>query len=288
MKKKLASTLTALTLTAALAPAQALESLPAAPSDQELIELQTEEGLRRLQDQTAVWSILDVLKPRNQCKYAIQVPDSITRGTISLTFDDGPNPSTTPLILDVLKAHNAKAVFFILGSKVKGNESIIRRMVEEGHHIANHSYSHPNFHTLDSKKTRNEILTTDKLLRQFAEPVYFRYPYGNANCNGNEIAASMGYSLVGWDIDTCDWAYSDGQVSDRENATCQAPQSLRSDYAGYVLKQVEKTQGGVLLMHDIHKNTAHSLDRMMTLLEQKGYRFVSLDDHNIYPKLNRR
>ncbi|CAE78449.1 putative peptidoglycan GlcNAc deacetylase [Bdellovibrio bacteriovorus HD100] len=290
MKRPISLALSALTLTASLAHAQE-EALPQAPSNEKLIELQTTQGMKRAMEKIlnieSEWGIFDKFKP-NRCKYAIQVPDSVTRGTIALTFDDGPNPDTTPLILDVLKAHNAKGTFFILGSKIKGNEAILRRMVAEGHQLANHSYSHPNFHELSSSRMNSEIKTTDRLLRTVGTPRFFRYPYGNSTCSSNELVSSLGYVNVGWDIDTCDWAFADGQVSDKENATCQAPQHLRRDYAGYVANVVAQTQGGVLLMHDIHKNTAHSLDRLMTMLEQDGYRFVSLTDRNIFPKLNRR
>lgn len=284
MKSTIRLALSALTFVTSISHAQ--EHLPSAPSNEELIERQAEEGLKRRIEMDNVWGLFDILKP-NRCKYAIQIPDAVTRGTITLTFDDGPNPDTTPLILDVLKAHNATATFFVLGSKIKGNESILRRMVKEGHIIANHSYSHPNFHDLSSSKMRSEITATDRLIRSFATPEFFRYPYGNSSCNANDLLANLGYTNVGWDIDTCDWAYADGTVSTKENSTCNAPQELRSDYARYVLRQVEKTQGGVLLMHDIHRNTAQSLDRLMTLLEQNGYRFTSLDNRNIFPKLNR-
>lgn len=263
-------------------------SLPSAPSEQELIERQTELGATRRKELMPVWGLLDLLKPRNQCKYAIRVPDQITRGTISLTFDDGPSPSTTPKILDILKAHNAKGTFFILGSKIKGNEELIQRILNEGHQIGNHSYSHPNFHQLSVNQATTEIENTDRLLRKFNAPLYFRYPYGNSSCEANDQLKTLGYQIVGWNIDTCDWAYADGRVSDRENETCQAPENLRSDYAHYVIQEVEKTQGGVLLMHDIHRNTADNLDRLLTLLEDANYRFVGLDDRNIFPKLNNR
>lgn len=284
MKKTLSIALSVLSLITAPAQAQ-VDTKTHVPSEEELIEKQTELGAKRVREQIGTWGLFNIF---NRCKYAIQVPDKVTRGTISLTFDDGPNPDTTPKILDVLKAHNAPATFFILGAKVKGNEQIIKRILEEGHHIGNHSYSHPNFHNLSSSQTNKEVEETDRLLRQFGTPTYFRYPYGNSTCDANSLIESSGYQIVGWDIDTCDWAYANGNVSDRENETCMAPEHLRSDYAGYVLREAQKTQGGVLLMHDIHRNTAENLDRLLTLLEEQNYRFVSLDDHNIYPNLNKK
>lgn len=291
MKRTLFCSLTILSLAASSAHAQ-VQSTPRIPTEQELIQMQTEMGPQRRKEISNLdfytWGLFDIFKPRNQCRYAIQVPDKVTRGTIALTFDDGPNPTTTPKILDILKAHNAKATFFVLGGKIQGNEEILKRMLEEGHHIGNHSYSHPNFHQLSSEQMRNEIKTTDRLLRNLETPTYFRYPFGNSTCDGNDIITSLGYDIVGWDIDTCDWAFADGRVSDKENETCMAPESLRTDYPNYVLREVAKTQGGVLLMHDIHANTAANLDRLLTSLEQQNYRFVTLDDMQIFPKLNHR
>lgn len=254
------------------------------PTDAEIIETTTQLGLQKSTEKN-LWGIFGFL---NRCRYAINTPDKVTRGTIALTFDDGPNPETTPVILEVLKAHRASATFFTMGGKIKGNEELLKRIVEEGHILANHSYSHPNFHNISSSREESEVVSTHKLLTNFTYPRFFRYPFGNSTCGANQMIEGLGYSIVGWNIDTCDWAFADGYVSDSENQTCQAPSSLRKDYTGYVLSQVKQTQGGILLMHDIHKNTAESLDRLLTILAQEGYRFVALDDVNIFPLLNKR
>ncbi|MGZ3775590.1 MAG: polysaccharide deacetylase family protein [Pseudobdellovibrionaceae bacterium] len=282
MKKTfLTISILALSAVTALSYAQTKETWPKAPSEKQLIDLQTKEGLLRHSD---LWGLNDLYN--SNCKYSIQMPDTVTKGTIALTFDDGPNAATTPLILNVLKAHNAKATFFVLGDNIKGNEALLNRMLQEGHHIGNHSYSHPNFHQLSSATANFEISATDALLRKVTQPVYFRFPYGNSTCGARELVRSKGYRIVGWNIDSCDWAYADGVVSGSENATCQAPRNLRRDYFNYVLRGVARTQGGVMLMHDIHRNTAQSLDRLLYALEKEGYRFVTLDDTNIFPKLN--
>ncbi|UYL07379.1 polysaccharide deacetylase family protein [Bdellovibrio sp. SKB1291214] len=281
MKRFVAMSLAVLSFNSAFAQSEGeVSKLGPVPSNEELIQMQ------ELQTQSFKNPLTDALT-WGSCTYAIRVPDKVTRGTIALTFDDGPNPQTTPIILDVLKKHDAKAVFFVLGGKIAGNENLIRRILKEGHHIANHSYNHPNFHTLSDVNAKNQIYQTDKLLRQFTTPKFLRYPYGNSTCAANEYAESIGYNIVGWNIDTCDWAFANtGTVSEKSNKTCQAPASLRSDYAGYVNHVVSQTNGGVLLMHDIHMNTAKSLDRLMTKLEQQGYRFVDLADKNIFPHLN--
>lgn len=281
MKRFVAMSLAVLSFNSAFARSEVeVSTLGSMPSDQELIQMQ------ELQTQSFINPLTQALT-WGSCTYAIRVPDRVTRGTIALTFDDGPNPATTPIVLDTLKKHGAKATFFILGGKVAGNEKLIRRILDEGHHIANHSYNHPNFHNLSVVDAKNQIYQTDKLLKQFTTPKYMRFPFGNSTCDAIDYAESIGYNVVGWNIDTCDWAFANtGTVSDKSNKTCQAPASLRSDYAGYVNHVVAQTNGGVLLMHDIHMNTAKSLDRMMTMLEKQGYRFVDLADKNIFPNLN--
>ncbi|WP_413560367.1 polysaccharide deacetylase family protein [Bdellovibrio sp. HCB209] len=282
MKRFFAMSLVAMSFQTAMAQSTDSVSLPLGPvpSNEELIEMQGAEALQnRIDSMTYMWG--------DECRFAIKTPDRVTPGTIALTFDDGPSRTTTPIVLDTLKKHGAKATFFILGGKVAGNEDILKRIVKEGHILANHSYNHPNFRAIDSTSGKNQIYQTDLLLRKFVTPKFLRYPYGNSTCATNTYAKSLGYSLVGWNIDTCDWAFANsGYVSDKNNKTCQAPASLRGDYAGYVNHVVSQTNGGILLMHDIHMNTAKTLDKLMTKLLQQGYRFVNLDDTAVFPKLN--
>lgn len=292
MKKMFCINLSTLMLVTSVSYAQSLEVLPATPSDQQLIELQAQKSALRIKNQNIE---NPVLSPENfgfatwfkRCNYAVVPQDSVSRGTISLTFDDGPNPVTTPVVLDILKAHGIKATFFVLGSKIAGNEALLRRMVREGHRIGNHSYSHPDFHDTRSSRAKAELNRTDSLIRRFQDPLFFRYPYGNSTCGSNATLEEMGYKAVGWHIDSCDWAYADGKVSSKENQTCRAPSNMKSNYLAYVLTQVNKTQGGILLMHDIHQNTVRNLNSLIVELQRRNYKFVGLDDANIFPRLNR-
>lgn len=263
--------------------AQSTKNKITVPSVQEIVEMQAQIGIERALEEQSAWSG----SSPNQCKYAIRVPDAVTPGTIALTFDDGPDPLVTPQILDVLKAHNVKASFFVVATKIEGNEDLIQRALAEGHIVGNHSLSHPNFHKLDRGQTVEEVSSSDHILRQFTHPYYFRFPYGNTTCEALNYVRSTGYTVVGWNIDTCDWAFADGYVDDKENTTCQAPSGLRQDYPAYVSRVVEKSKGGILLMHDVHLNTAETLDRLLTYLTEKNYRFVTIDDRSLYPNLNR-
>ncbi len=256
-------------------------------TEEEIAEEYYQTSLQRNREQNGL-NFYGLFAPFNQCKYAVKTPDKVTRGTIALTFDDGPNLAVTPKILDVLKSHRAQATFFVQGENIKGKEALVRRILDEGHILASHSQTHKNYHKMGTEQKQNEVTAAHKALLKFTQPRFFRYPYGNSSCESNTFIENMGYSITGWNIDTCDWAFADGYVDDKENVTCQAPASLRNDYLGYVRAQVAKTQGGIMLMHDTHHNTADKLHSLLTMLEQSGYRFVTLDDVNIFPLLNKK
>jgi peptidoglycan/xylan/chitin deacetylase (PgdA/CDA1 family) len=208
------------------------------------------------------------------CKYAIKVPD-LPRGKIALTFDDGPNRSTTTRVLDILKAHNAPATFFVLGSKVAGNEDILRRMVDEGHHVGNHTYTHLNAHQVSLAKETGEIDRTQALVSDYAGgAMYMRFPYGNSTCDSRAYVEDLGYHVVGWHIDSCDWDYTDGRAG-----SCVPEAAYRdgSMFLDWVVKEARSMGGGVILFHDIHANTANKLDAILTALEAAGFSFVALD-----------
>jgi len=216
------------------------------------------------------------------CKYAIKVPD-LPRGKIALTFDDGPNRTTTIRVLDVLKAHHAPATFFVLGSKVAGNEDILQRMVDEGHHAGNHTMTHPNAHQVSLATEKGEVDRTDALIDDFfGGAMYMRFPYGNSTCDARAYVEGLGYHVVGWTIDSCDWDYTDGRAG-----SCVPEAAYRdgSMFIDWVVKEARSTGGGVLLFHDIHANTAGKLDAILTALEAAGFSFVALDGGD-FPNLN--
>src|SRR3712207_2867320 len=101
--------------------------------------------------------------------------------TVALTFDDGPSPRWTPQVLDILRARGVKATFFVIGANVAAHPQIARRIVAEGHLIANHSYSHPNFDTLSSAAQASEIDRTTQAIRNATgvRPCFFRGPGGS-------------------------------------------------------------------------------------------------------------
>lgn len=222
----------------------------------------------------------------DKCWYSIHVPDAITRGAIALTFDDGPNPATTPKVLEILKKHGIKATFFMVGTNAAANPELVKRVKAEGHLVANHSYDHKDFHTLTDEQVRVEIEKTDGILRPLVGPVeFFRFPQGFSTCFGRDISHKAGSAVLGWDIDTCDWVYSDGKVTDLEAQICDLSKEDRADFFKMVMKRVDRYGGGVMLMHDIHQHTVANLERILQALEARGYKFVLPNDRAYFPKV---
>lgn len=176
---------------------------------------------------------------------------------ISITFDDGPHPTRTLEILDILEAHHTPATFFVLGSRIPKNEKILRRMIEEWHAIGNHSFSHPDFRKIDTAWVITEVLFTDIEIftTVWVWPRYFRFPYGNID---PRIRYIYEWSTVAWSVDAYDWKAKNAHI-------------LAKKITGQV------RSGSIILLHDIKKDTSLALDEILTTLEGEGYHFVSLD-----------
>ncbi|HAB0009175.1 TPA_asm: polysaccharide deacetylase family protein [Listeria monocytogenes] len=187
-----------------------------------------------------------------------EVPKAKTNKRIALTFDDGPSASVTPGVLDTLKRHNVKATFFVLGSSVIQNPGLVKRELEEGHQVGSHSWDHPQLTKQSTQEVYNQILKTQKAV--FDQTGYFpttmRPPYGAVN---KQVAEEIGLPIIQWSVDTEDWKYKN---------------------AGVVTQKVlaGATDGAIVLMHDIHKTTAASLDATLTKLKNQGYEFVTIDE----------
>ncbi|CAN5883267.1 hypothetical protein BH11MYX2_BH11MYX2_12320 [soil metagenome] len=210
---------------------------------------------------------------------------------IALTFDDGPNPATTPKVIEVLHAHHAPATFFQNGYRI--NNAASRALsaqiaADPDFMLANHSQNHLDLARQSIAKVTSEMTLTDTALKAAGEvPKYFRFPFGSSTCTTKKMAQDRGWTVVGWTIDSADWCFA-GHAGDYcAPATFgEVPDNLRHDMLGYIESQVRAGNGGVILMHDIHASTANKLDAILTMLEQDGYTFVRLDDVSVFPKLN--
>ncbi len=223
----------------------------------------------------------------------VLVPDqSGFGGRVSLTFDDGPNPTSTNKVLDILAEHEIKASFFINGRRVDSQAArdTLERIVDEGHILANHSQNHKNLRSLDLAKVESEVDRTHSIIEDAGvDPMYFRFPFGSSNCDTMDLVQSFGYRSTGWHTDSADWCFASGNggVGYCAESTFQhVPDSLRDDMVGLVMEQVHRKNGGIVLFHDVHMNTANHLDEIIEELKAADFSFVNVDDASTYPLLN--
>ncbi|HFI0633926.1 TPA: polysaccharide deacetylase family protein [Streptococcus suis] len=189
-------------------------------------------------------------------QYFSQEPvDKTALRQLALTFDDGPSRATTPVVLDLLKKYNAKATFFLLGQNIAGNEDILKRMKEEGHEIANHTWSHPNLTTITVDQVKQEIELTQSAIEGVLgyRPTFMRPPYGAVN---GSVAAVAGLASIYWNVDTKDWANRN-------------PDFILSQVKAYT------KPGSIILMHDIHQTTVDGLEPVLQFLTSEGYNLVT-------------
>ena len=202
-----------------------------------------------------------------------------------LTFDDGPTTQITPLILDTLRKYNVKATFFQVGSLIEANPDMARRVYEEGHLVANHSYSHNYDKLYDSEESfRSEMEKTFDAINSVRDAGsgeefrLMRFPGGSYNA-GDHASEKQTYKKTLKSMDTyyIDWNSLNG---DAEGKTKNAEELLE-----YLKKNMDKGENLVVLMHDASakKATAEALPSIIEYLASEGYTFHRLDDIDYNP-----
>lgn len=199
---------------------------------------------------------------------------SLPPKTVVLTFDDGPHPRYTDEILEILARYQAPAIFFELGSnlgsvdaqgkpKSGAQTAVAKRVLQAGHQLANHSFSHSMMAKMSDEAVRNEAAHTESLLDATGRSpsALFRFPYGARNAGGLEAVEGLKLRSMMWNIDSLDWADP-------------VPKSI----AERVLSEVDKAQRGVILFHDIHARTVAALPTVLDQLVAEGYRFATWRD----------
>lgn len=176
---------------------------------------------------------------------------------IALTFDDGPSYNTNR-VLDILEKYNIHATFFVLGSKIKGNEYILKRMVNSDNEIGNHTYSHFLLTRYKEDTIKKEIEDTNNLIFDVINsyPKLLRPSYGSYNSKVKK-AASM--PVIIWNVDTLDWKYHSSKK-----------------IASRVINKVK--DGDIVLMHDVYSSTSNALDILIPILSDRGYSFVTVSE----------
>ncbi|MBQ2307601.1 MAG: polysaccharide deacetylase family protein [Clostridia bacterium] len=219
---------------------------------------------------------------------------------VALTFDDGPEEGTTEEMLNVLKKHNAKATFFVLGIQInKGDKyrALLKRASDEGHQIGNHSYSHKFPSQLTDEQLHDEVVRTSALIKEITGQTVtvFRVPGGNKS---DRVKRVTGLPLVQWCIDPLDWMFFEGgyirnyakehgiSYSEAESAIIDTVlfEGVHTTLEGepYYCPPVayEMKHGSILLFHDIYMGSVHAVDRLLTFLEENygNYVFLPFDE----------
>ena len=176
---------------------------------------------------------------------------------VALTFDDGPHPVYTEVLLDGLKERGVHVTFFVTGENAELHTEIIKRMSDEGHLIGNHTYSHIQLTNGNREKFRQELIRTNKVLTDITgkEVLYVRPPYGTWD---KKLEAELNMFPVLWNVDPLDWCSND--------ASCIARKVISS-----------VTEDNIILMHDYYASSVEAALMIIDELTRQGYDFVTVD-----------
>ena len=180
---------------------------------------------------------------------------------ISITFDDGPVPNHTPEILKVLREQNVPAAFFCIGRRVEENEMLFRRVYQDGHLIANHSYSHsPLFDMLPARSMFKDVQKANAAIKNVlgVQPKLFRPPYGVTTPAMKKVMTWGNYTAIGWNVRSLDTT-----ARDKTKLLNKLTELLRP--------------GAIILLHDTQNITASVLPQFIRAARNEGYEFVRLD-----------
>lgn len=181
-----------------------------------------------------------------------------TTKKIALTFDDGPHPEYTPMLLDGLKEREVSAAFFLMGKNAEKYPEIVERIEKEGHTIGNHSYSHVQLSEMKELEACKEMTKANEVIKNITgkTPDYIRPPFGawshNLDCITNMI-------VVLWDVDPLDW-----ECQNTELVVKRVVSNVKED--------------DIILLHDSYETTVEATFQIIDTLEKEGYEFVGLDE----------
>jgi len=197
------------------------------------------------------------LPPGTQLSYSRV--GNITSPFIAITFDDGPHASNTPRLLDMLASRGIKATFFCVGTNVARYPNIVRRIVAEGHEMANHTWNHPKMSSLGDSAIRSELdrATTGIVNITGTAPRMYRPPYGAITARQKQLIMSeYGYPTILWSVDPQDWQRPGPAVVTSRILAGTKP-------------------GAIILVHDIHPPSVDAMPATLDGLLARGYRFVT-------------
>ncbi len=198
--------------------------------------------------------------------YRAAYVDQTEEKVLYLTFDAGYENGCTEPILDALKRHNAPATFFVVGHFLETSPDLVKRMVEEGHTVGNHTYHHPDMSAISSKESfQKELHDVEALFEEITGTSmsrFYRPPQGKYSISNLQMAKEMGYSTFFWSLAYVDWMQDD--------------QPTKEEAFDKLLTRVHP--GAVVLLHSTSSTNAEILDELLTKWEEMGYRFAPLSD----------
>lgn len=187
-------------------------------------------------------------------------PTAVMKKRIALTFDDGPSRSTLR-ILEVLKQYNGKATFCVVGSRLGSRTDILKRIAEEGHEIASHTWSHGDLNKLSEEEICTELQSVNQLVFEATGQriAFLRPPYGNANEAVKKVVAQENMAIVRWCVDTRDWKTKDPEAT-------------------YTAIVESAKDGDIILCHDLYSTTADAMERVIPKLVEDGFELVTVSE----------
>lgn len=207
---------------------------------------------------------------------------SVAQKEVILTFDDGPHNYFTASILKTLKeAGNAKAMFFELGKNISRYPHETKKVYNEGHIVANHSWNHLCLNDTQTcaRNNKGKFLSDDEVTAEITETFniikrtigkiapFFRFPYGDNRKSTSEYLKKEGILEMSWNIDSNDWRYV--QTVGGQSIPFTSKEVLKS-----ALKSLDRTNRGVILFHDIHRRTAEILPQFLYELHKRNFKLV--------------
>jgi peptidoglycan/xylan/chitin deacetylase (PgdA/CDA1 family) len=197
----------------------------------------------------------------------------VPKGVISLTFDDGPS-AVTEGILDTLKAFpggGIKATFFVIGKNAEKRPDLVKRIINDGHVLGLHTWSHPDLTTLSDSDVKQEMRKTQDLIFSIAgvRPIYMRPPYGALDDRVKNILWRSGFKIIMWNLDTNDWKYHHSEPK-------KIFQAFQASFTKH--KSVRLARSWIPLQHDLYDGTLQQQKQIIEFADKMGYVFVPLNE----------
>lgn len=177
----------------------------------------------------------------------------------ALTFDDGPSGRYTRALLDGLYDRGVKATFLLCGYRIKMYPELAQRILDEGHEIGYHGYSHKNMQELSRRNIASEIMDTDALLPQGCRPRFLRPPGGSSSDAVRQVALARGLVLLGWSVDPRDWATKDAAAVEKS-----------------VLANI--ADGDIVLLHDMSDSSVKAALDIIDVLQERNFEIVTVSE----------